>query len=430
MKNNTARDEQNSKIRFITDDMMIVGVDVGSVNHYARAFTNRGIELSRKAYHLTNSSEGFEAFKAWAAGIAKQNGMKFILVGMEPTGHYWINLGKYVTNNGMILAQVNPAAVHKSKELDDNNPSKNDKKDPKVIAGLVKDGRYTMPYMPEGLYAEIRELSNQRSRVAEEMTRVKNRLARWFAIYFPEYLGAFNDTRNISGSLALEECPLPADIVKIGVDGILKIWRSHKLRGAGRRRAEKLYNAAKISIGRTEAADAARMEIHDLLEDLKTCEDRLARIMEEVDKKLWEVPNAKELLKIEGVGVVSVLTFVAEVGDISRIKDAKALQKLAGFAIVADSSGKHNGASRISYRGRKRLRHAMYNLAISLICHNGEFRAIHQYYTTREQNPLKKLQSVIAVACKAMRVFYKIMTSGIAYDGQKMIADIIRPEAA
>lgn len=135
-------------------------------------------------------------------------------------------------------------------------------------------------------------------------------------------------------------------------------------------------------------------------------------------------------MKIEGVGVVSVLTFVAEVGDISRIKDAKALQKLAGFAIGADSSGKHNGASRISYRGRKRLRHAMYNLAISLICHNGEFRAIHQYYTTREQNPLKKLQSVIAVACKAMRVFYKIMTSGIAYDGQKMIADITRPEAA
>ena len=43
---------------------------------------------------------------------------------MEPTGHYWFNLGKFVQNSGMILAHVNPAAVKKSKELDDNDPSK------------------------------------------------------------------------------------------------------------------------------------------------------------------------------------------------------------------------------------------------------------------------------------------------------------------
>ena len=45
----------------------------------------------------------------------------------------------------------------------------------------------------------------------------------------------------------------------------------------------------------------------------------------------------------------------------------KQLQKLAGYAIVADSSGKHNGESRISHRGRKRLRYALYEAAISVI---------------------------------------------------------------
>ena len=29
--------------------------------------------------------------------------------------------------------------VHKTKELDDNSPSKDDRKDPRVIAGLVKE---------------------------------------------------------------------------------------------------------------------------------------------------------------------------------------------------------------------------------------------------------------------------------------------------
>ena len=104
------------------------------------------------------------------------------------------------------------------------------------------------------------------------------------------------------------------------------------------------------------------------------------------------------------------------------------MQKLAGYAIVADSSGKHNGESRISHRGRKRLRYALYESAISVIGKNKEFKEIHSYYRTREKNPLKKMQSVIAVACKLIRIFYTILTKGVDYDGQKMLNDIVRPE--
>ena len=168
----------------------------------------------------------------------------------------------------------------------------------------------------------------------------------------------------------------------------------------------------------------------DLLNDLEMYRSRVDRIMEEATDLLWQIPNTKELLKISGVGTITVLTFVAEVGDISRIKDAKALQKLAGLAIVADSSGKHNGDSGISYRGRKRLRWCVYQLAISLISNNSDFAANHAYYTTRKENPLKKMKSLIAVGCKALRVFYKILTTGIPYDGQKMTSDMIRPSAA
>ena len=104
------------------------------------------------------------------------------------------------------------------------------------------------------------------------------------------------------------------------------------------------------------------------------------------------------------------------------------MQKLAGYAIVADSSGKHNGESRISHRGRKRLRYALYEATISVIGKNKEFKEIHSYYRTREKNPLKKMQSVIAVACKLIRIFYTILTKGVDYDGQKMLTDIVRPE--
>lgn len=40
------------------------------------------------------------------------------------------------------------------------------------------------------------------------------------------------------------------------------------------------------------------------------------------------------------------------------------------------------------------------------------------------------MQSVVAVACKVLRVFYSILTKGADYDGEKMLRDIRRPEMA
>ena len=67
------------------------------------------------------------------------------------------------------------------------------------------------------------------------------------------------------------------------------------------------------------------------------------------------------MMNIKGIGMVTVSGFIAEVGDIGRFDNPKQLQKLAGYAIVEDDSGKHNGESRISYRGRKRLRYRLYD---------------------------------------------------------------------
>jgi len=144
------------------------------------------------------------------------------------------DLGKFLQDKGIKPVLVNPYHVKQSKELDDNNPSKNDRKDPKVIAGLIKDGRFTYPYLPEGVYAELRSASNLRFQTQEELTRILNRIARWFSIYFPEYKDVYGKSDSKSGLMILEQAPLPADIRALGVDGVNKIWREAKLWGVGK----------------------------------------------------------------------------------------------------------------------------------------------------------------------------------------------------
>lgn len=421
---------QNAKIASITEKTLIVGIDVGSETHYARAFDWRNYEYSRKPLEFSNTEAGFRTFKEWMEEIAEKHGKTAVIPGMEPTGHYWFALGKFLQDSGMKPVHVNPHHVKKSKELDDNNPNKNDRKDPKTIAALVNEGRFSYPYIPAGIYAEIRSLSNMRFQTQEELTRVKNRLARWFSIYFPEYKDVYGDMMAASGRMVLKVAPLPVDIIKLGVEGVNQIWRDAKLRGVGMKRANTLVTAAEHSVGSREAPEAARMELKNLLGDMDVYTSRLEELLREMESKLGEVPYIDKLLEIKGIGMVTVSGFIAEVGDIGRFNNPKQLQKLAGYAIVANDSGRHNGESRISYRGRKRLRYVLYEAAISLIGKNAEFRAIHEYYRTRKENPLKKMQSVVAVACKVIRVFYAILTKGVDYDAAKLLGDIRRPQPA
>ena len=185
MKYNT----QNKKIASITEKTLIIGIDVGSQTHYARAFDWRNYEYSRKPFAFSNDESGFLAFKAWMDEIAERHHKEKVIPGMEPTGHYWFNLGAFLQEQGMRVVHVNPHHVKKSKELDDNNPNKNDRKDPKTIAALVNEGRFSYPYIPTGIYAEIRNLSSLRFQTQEEITRIKNRIAAFISRNIKKYTG-------------------------------------------------------------------------------------------------------------------------------------------------------------------------------------------------------------------------------------------------
>lgn len=420
---------QNKKLEQVKSETLVIGIDVGSETHYARAFDWRGYEFSKKPFKFRNTEQGFVQLLGWMQNIKCEQGKDDILAGMEPTGHYWFCLGVFLKDNEIKPVLVNPHHVKKSKELDDNSQSKNDRKDPKVIAGLVKDGRFTEPYIPEGVYAELRTASNMRFRIESELTSVKNRLARWFSMYFPEYNKVYGKTDAVSGLMVLRRAPLPEDIIALGVQGVNQIWREAKLRAVGMKRAASLVEAAKRSIGLRSGGEAARLEFRILLEDYDTKLQRLEEIMSLIEKLMEEIPEAKKLLEIKGIGMKTVSGFLAEVGDVRRFKDPKQLQKYAGLAIVDNSSGKHKGQTTISKRGRKRLRYLLFEASLSLAATNAEFRQVHRYYTTRQTNPLKKMQSLTAIGCKLIRVFYALLTKDVTYDAEKFLSDIRREPA-
>ena len=418
---------QNEKIEQVTDTTLVVGVDIGSQTHYARAFDNRGKELTKKVFSFGNDIEGFNSFDQWIESLKTANDKTTVLIGCEPTGHYWFALGKYLTDHKKTLVMVNPFSVKKIKELDDNSPKKTDAKDPKTIAKLVIDGRYSIPYMPEGIYAEIRDLVYSRDRIVKQHNISANRIQRWLAIHFPEYLGIYTRFDASSGLAVLERAPLPKDVIALGVNGIRKLWHDKKIRGRGvtEDRAKILVEAAHNSIG-LEGGAGTRSELYMLLEEHRLWISQLEAVEKALSEAVLKVDHVENLLAIKGVGSITIAGFIAEVGDVRRFKSPKQIQKYAGLELVENSSGKHKGRSRISKRGRRRLRKILYQVMVPLLASNKEFRGIYDYYVTRVKNPLKRRQAMIAVSCKLIRVFFAVLTKGVDYDRFKMMSDIHR----
>ena len=184
-------DRLKQKLLAITPDTLVVGVDIAKNYQWARFVDFRGIEHSR-ALKLKNRKGGFEIILARIREICKKENFAKVVVGMEPTGHYWKAFANWLEKqDGITVVLVNPYATKRAKELDDNSQTKSDKKDALTIAKLVKDGRYFELYLPHDIYAELRGLSTTRTGLNKRKNALKNTVTAILDEFFPEYEEVF-----------------------------------------------------------------------------------------------------------------------------------------------------------------------------------------------------------------------------------------------
>jgi transposase len=128
MKNIT----KNRRLSEISKTTLIVAIDIGGYEHHARAFDWRGIEQQKKAFKFKNDRYGFESFLSWIERIQLMSGFTEVMVGLEPTGHYWFALFDYLLSRNLRLVITSPVSVKQTKEAATTSASKSDPEDPKA----------------------------------------------------------------------------------------------------------------------------------------------------------------------------------------------------------------------------------------------------------------------------------------------------------
>ena len=407
-----------SKLEAITPNTLLIGVDIAKNVHWARFTDYRGIPLG-KALKVLNNKEGFENILTTIKSVGKQNDLPKVILGLEPTGHYWKPLAHYLTSHEIKVVLINPYHTKKAKELDDNSPTKNDKKDALTIARLLRDGRFYQLYLPQDIFGELRVLSSTRASLMKRQNAIKNTIRAVLDEYFPELITVFKyPFKGKACRQILKSCPFPCLILELGTDGVLSEMKKAVKKTIGQKRVEKLFQAAQDSIGVTYGIPSARLKLTLLIEELELLENQLAHLEGAMEQALTLTGYKEIILSIPGVGIVTAASFLGNTGDPLRFTHPRQISKLAGYNLIEDSSGEHQSKTIISKRGRKQLRNVLYQMARTTVAVNPQMKALYRYLKTRPRNPLKKKQALVVISKKMITIIHSLVKKQTSYQAE------------
>ncbi|BBW98603.1 hypothetical protein GsuE55_34360 [Geobacillus subterraneus] len=78
---------QNHKIEQVTDQTLVIGIDIAKRKHYACMIDARGRVL-KKLFPVMQSKLGLKQLDASIQEAVKEFGKTSVIVSIEPTGHY------------------------------------------------------------------------------------------------------------------------------------------------------------------------------------------------------------------------------------------------------------------------------------------------------------------------------------------------------
>jgi transposase len=362
----------------------------------------------------------------WGREQARRLGFADVTVGCEPTGHRWRVLDQLAAQQNMVLVCVQPLLTGRARESEDYTRDKRDDKDAVLIARLVAQLDCYAPERTDETWARLRHLGARRDRLISESTACVQQLRDLLECAWPAVLAAAAspfDSVNWCAALAvvLERCNGdPRRLARLGPKGFEAAMRRELPRWGGQRAWRRIITAvftaltdpAGVLAQRRGALERARW----VLADWRTCQARLAEVEARMVEVLDELGLTEYLTSIPGISAIGAAAILAETGDPTRFDSPRALVKHAGLCPRENTSGTYTGQSRISRRGRPRLRLAAWRAVWGALPNNPVMAARYQHLTTRERNQLNDGQARAAIAAALLRWIHVITTRRVAWD--------------
>jgi transposase len=385
-----------------------LGIDVSKDKFDAHCIDIKG----EKLFYLScpMDRKGFEKLisRLKALSIPQEN----LLIGMESTACYHMNLFSFLLAEGYTTILINPLLISNFVKMQ-LRKTKTDKKDALVIAQylLMHMDRLTQTSISPHV-SDLRDLSRQRESLLSQMTALKCDMKRLLTITFPELeklAGVF--TKSILRLLS--RFPSAHAIVQADPAEIHHLLINHSMGRNSATTTQAIIQAARSSVGTTSPSrELILKQKADVLIHLEGHLKELTAMM--IELCCSDMGDDIDIMtSLPGIGEKTATNFLVEMGgDIRKFKDHKKLIAMAGLDPAIYQSGKHDGQGRITKRGNRHLRRVIWLMTIRVIQFNDRFR---QHYNRRRQDGLPFKKAVLATAHKLLRTIFAMLTQRTAF---------------
>lgn len=206
--------------------------------------------------------------------------------------------------------------------------------------------------------------------------------------------------------------------VKHQIKAQLKFWGIQKPAALGN--SEKTWSKAYVS-WIEEAIKGlpvgARKVIGYLIDEHKALHAKNLEVCRELKKYIFDNPTYKKdyelLLSVPGVGFMTAVNMVLEIGDITRFPIVDSFVNFIGFVPDTASSGPHDVSKGITSRGNQRLRRLIIECAWKAKVKDPNFLAVYAKTFASTTNSQK---AIVKVATKLARAIYSVLRFEKAYE--------------
>lgn len=395
-----------------------VAIDVSNGSSHFRCFKSSSEPLG-PSLKFRHDQDGLAFLEERVMKLQEKLAAEPVFV-YEATGVYTRPVERYLLSHGYRICQISPLESAAQRRTDIHG-KKTDKTDPAYIAQAYFSKKKKAPKMKEDPYWHALRLMNREyEETMNHLRTYKVSFQSTLAIVFPGYQTLGKDPYTPISLMALRRFPHPEMILhkkrETVIRRVMKDTRISENRVA--KWVDKMIRLAQTTYPGCEKDDPEVELLIRKIDDILACDRRCKEILQQLIARAADSEYFECLCSIKGVGANLAARILAEVGDISRFRNVKALIAYAGLDPRKNQSGEKKGEHLgISKKGNRRLRTILY-LAVTCNLRQGDpYDPISEYYKKKRQqsHPLAHTAAVIAASGKLLRTVYGMCNTKTMY---------------
>jgi transposase len=401
------------------DRILSVDIDVHKYYHKVMVHNDYG-EIVVPSFRIDIFESGFEVICATIDETVRRTDAEVVLIGMEPTGHYYENLARHLKQRYPHVRLVNSYAVAQNRTQRMLQRQKTDEIDLSAIGDLNLRNE-CFPYQPlTGEYLRLQHWVRFREAKVKARTALRNQIIGHLDRIFPGLVRPKKEAQGTHPQLfgdfwgcqtaqdLIRLCPDPRRLAGMEPCELIELFHAQGRRMGPKTAGRIIHFAQQVLLPDPELV-AARLPQLELDLDLLGGLDQVIAQAEAHITECLKQTKGQILTHIKGIGTIRAAAYVAGIGNPEHYEHAGQTFRRSGLVSGRNDSGiRQRGGEdcHITKVGDPHLRRALIDIAYGLCQWQPYFSAYRDRLEARGKH---RHVANVATARKANGVLFALM---------------------